>query len=97
MLQKTKTELDDFVDTLELFSNLKFRKDLGQGLKEAREGKAIKMSLEDLRKRMRTTKTMMSYSSEFTPIFLRLLKKLDPQARERRTSFGVVYEPKTNL
>ena len=52
MLQKTKTELDDFVDTLELLSNSRFRKNLNRGLKESRDGKAVKMSIEDLRKRM---------------------------------------------
>ena len=52
MLQKTKADLDDFVDTLELLSNPRFRKNLDRGLKEARGGKAVKMSVEDLRKRM---------------------------------------------
>lgn len=52
MLQKTKMELDDFVDTLELLSNPRFRKNLDKGLKEARSGKAVKMSVEDVRKRM---------------------------------------------
>ncbi|MHB1909180.1 MAG: hypothetical protein ACYCQJ_09985 [Nitrososphaerales archaeon] len=50
MLQKTKAELDDFVDTLEMLSDPKFRKNLDQGLKEASEGKATKMSVDDLRK-----------------------------------------------
>jgi len=52
MLQKTKMELDDFVDTLELLSNPRFRKNLDRGLEDVRSGKAVKMSVEDLRKRM---------------------------------------------
>ena len=52
MLRKTKRELDDFVDTLELLSNPTFRKNLDKGLKEARSGKAVKLSVEDVRTRM---------------------------------------------
>ena len=50
---KTKKGLDDFVDTLELLSNPGFRKNLQQGLKEAREGKAVKLTVKDLRKRLK--------------------------------------------
>lgn len=53
MILQTKKGLDDFVDTLELLSNPKFRSNLEHGLKEAREGKAIKMSIKELRKRSR--------------------------------------------
>ena len=48
---RTKSGLDDFVDTLELLSNLRFRKNLERGLKEARRGKAFKLSTKQLRKR----------------------------------------------
>ena len=54
MLQKTKIELDDFVDTLELLSSPSFRKHLDRGLEEARSGKAANMSIEDLRKRIQS-------------------------------------------
>jgi predicted DNA-binding protein YlxM (UPF0122 family) len=49
---RTKSGLDDLVDTLELLSNPKFRKNLEQGLKEARRGKALKLSTKELRKRL---------------------------------------------
>lgn len=52
MLQKTKTELDDFVDTLELLSDPQFKKNLDRGLKEASERRTERMSIEDLRKRI---------------------------------------------
>jgi len=48
---RTKQGLDDLVDTLELLSNPKFMKNLEQGLKEARRGKAVKLSTKTLRKR----------------------------------------------
>ncbi len=35
MIVKNKEELDDFVDSLELLSNPRFRKNLERGLKEA--------------------------------------------------------------
>ena len=50
---KTKKGLDDFVDTLELLSNPGFRKNLQQGLKEAREGKAVKLTVKELRKKLK--------------------------------------------
>ena len=53
MIMKTKTELDDFVDTLELLSNARFRRNLERGLKEAREGKAVRLTVEQLRKRLK--------------------------------------------
>lgn len=49
---RTKSGLDDLVDTLELLSNPKFRRNLEQGLKEARRGKAVKLSTKELRKRL---------------------------------------------
>ena len=49
---RTKSGLDDLVDTLELLSNPRFRKNLDQGLKEARRGKAVKLSIKELRKRL---------------------------------------------
>ena len=51
MILRTKEGLDDFVDTLELLSNQRFGKNLEQGLDEAREGEAIRMSIKELRKR----------------------------------------------
>ncbi|OHE56462.1 MAG: hypothetical protein A3K61_03445 [Thaumarchaeota archaeon RBG_16_49_8] len=51
MLLKTKEDLDDFIDTLEILSNPRFRKNLEKGLSEAKEGKAVKLSVEELRKR----------------------------------------------
>ena len=53
MIVKTKTELDDFVDTLELLSDPGFKRNLERALKEAREGKAIKLTVEQLRKRLK--------------------------------------------
>ncbi len=53
MILKTKEELDDFVDTLELLSNPTFRKRLERGLKEARSGKAIKLTIKELHKRLK--------------------------------------------
>ena len=53
MIIKTKQGLDDFVDTLELLSNPRFRKNLEQGLKEAREGKTVKLTVKDLRKKLK--------------------------------------------
>ena len=53
MILKTKAELDDFVDTLELLSNPRFRRSLEKGLKEVREGKAVKLTVEGLRKRLK--------------------------------------------
>jgi len=53
MILQTKHGLDDFVDTLELLSNPRFRKNLQRGLKEAREHKTVKLSVEQLRKRLR--------------------------------------------
>ncbi len=49
---RTKSGLDDLVDTLELLSNPKFRRNLEQGLKEARRGKVVKLSTKELRKRL---------------------------------------------
>jgi predicted DNA-binding protein YlxM (UPF0122 family) len=48
---RTKRELDDLVDTLELLSNPRFRKNLEEGIKEARGGKAVKLTTKKLRKR----------------------------------------------
>lgn len=53
MILKTKEELDDFVDTLQLLSNPRFRKNLEGGLKDAREGKAVKLTVDELRKRLK--------------------------------------------
>ena len=53
MIIKTKQGLDDFVDTLELLSNPRFRKNLEQVLKEAREGKTVKLTVKDLRKKLK--------------------------------------------
>ena len=50
---KTKEGLDDFVDTLELLSDPKFRKNLEEGLKQARQNKTVKLSTRDLKKRYR--------------------------------------------
>ena len=50
---KTKEGLDDFVDTLELLSDPKFRKNLEEGLKQARQNKTVKLSTRDLKKRDR--------------------------------------------
>jgi hypothetical protein len=52
MILRTKNDLDDLVDTLELLSNPTFKKNLEQGLKEARRGKALKLSTKELRKRL---------------------------------------------
>jgi predicted DNA-binding protein YlxM (UPF0122 family) len=48
---RTKRDLDDLVDTLELLSNPRFRKNLSQGLKEAHSGKTLKLTPKELRKR----------------------------------------------
>ena len=53
MIIETKEGLDNFVDTLELLSDPKFRKKLGQGLKESREGKAVRLSIAELRQRFK--------------------------------------------
>ncbi|MBI2183360.1 MAG: hypothetical protein HYU39_00210 [Thaumarchaeota archaeon] len=50
---QTKKGLDDFVDTLEMLSNPRFKKNLEQGLKEAHEGKAVKLTVKGLRKRLK--------------------------------------------
>ncbi len=52
VILRTKTDLDDLVDTLELLSSPKFRKNLEEGLREARHGKAVKLSIKELRKRL---------------------------------------------
>jgi hypothetical protein len=49
---RTKRDLDDLVDTLELLSNPRFTKNLEQGLKESRRGKALKLTTKELRKRL---------------------------------------------
>lgn len=49
---QTKQGLDDLVDTLELLSNPKFRKNLQRELNEARRGKAVKLTTKELRKRL---------------------------------------------
>lgn len=49
---RTKRGLDDLVDTLELLSNPRFRKNLEQGLNEARRGKAVRLTIKELRKRL---------------------------------------------
>lgn len=51
MIVKTKESLDDFVDTLEMLSDPKFKKNLKKGLSEARRGMTVKVSTKDLRKR----------------------------------------------
>ena len=51
MIVKTKESLDDFVDTLEMLSNPRFKKNLKKGLSEARRGMTVKVSTKDLRKR----------------------------------------------
>ena len=53
MILKTKEGLDDFVDTLQLLSDQRFRKNLERGLKDAREGKAVKLTVDELRKRLK--------------------------------------------
>ena len=53
MILKTKEGLDDYVDTLELLSNPRFKKNLEKGLKEACEGKSVKLTLNELRKRLK--------------------------------------------
>ena len=45
--------IDDFIDTLQLLSNSRFRKNLGRAIKEVQEGKAVKMTVEELRKRLK--------------------------------------------
>ena len=49
---QTKRGLDDLVDTLEFLSNPRFRKNLEQGLKEARRGKTVRLTTKELRKRL---------------------------------------------
>ncbi len=49
---RTKRDLDDLVDTLEVLSNPRVRKNLEQGLKEARQGKAVKLTIRELRQRL---------------------------------------------
>ena len=53
MLLKTKEELDDFVDTLEILSNPRFKKNLEKGLSEMHEGKAVKLSVDELKKKFK--------------------------------------------
>lgn len=48
---QTKEGWDDLVDTLELLSDPKFRRNLERGLIEARQGKAVKLTIKQLRKR----------------------------------------------
>lgn len=48
---QTKRGLDDFVDTLELLSDSRFKRSLEKGLEEARRGKAVKLTVKELRKR----------------------------------------------
>jgi len=48
---QTKQGLDDLVDTLQFLSDPKARKNLGKGLKEARQGHAVKLTVKELRKR----------------------------------------------
>jgi len=43
----------DFVDTLERLSNPRFRRSLDKGLKEMREGEAVKLTVGRLRKRLK--------------------------------------------
>ena len=50
---QTKRGLDDLVDTLELLSNPRFRKNLEQGLNEARRGKVTRLTTRELRKRLK--------------------------------------------
>jgi predicted DNA-binding protein YlxM (UPF0122 family) len=49
---RTKSGLDDLVDTLELLSDPKFRKNLENGLKEARHGKTVRLTIREARKRL---------------------------------------------
>ncbi len=49
---RMKQGLDDLVDTLELLSNPRFRENLEKGLKEAGQGKAVKLTIKELRKRL---------------------------------------------
>jgi hypothetical protein len=51
MILRTKEGLDDLVDTLELLSDRRFRKNLERGMKEARQGKTVRLSIKELRKR----------------------------------------------
>ena len=51
-LLKAREELDDFIDTLEMLSDPKFRKDLECGLRQCREGKVISGSIDDLKKQI---------------------------------------------
>lgn len=48
---QTKKGLDEFVDTLEILSDSRFKRNLEEGLGEARRGKAVKLTLKELRKR----------------------------------------------
>ncbi len=52
-LLKTREELDDLIDTLEMLSDARFRKNLERATKEIDEGKAVKMTVKELRKRLK--------------------------------------------
>jgi predicted DNA-binding protein YlxM (UPF0122 family) len=49
-IMQTKQGLDDFVDTLQLLSDPKARKNLEKGLKEALQGQAVKLTVKEIRK-----------------------------------------------
>jgi hypothetical protein len=57
---QTKQGLDDLVDTLELLSDPRFKKKLEQGLKELRQGRVVRLTAKELRKRL---KWVMNLSS----------------------------------
>ncbi len=49
-LINTKKELDSFIDTLELLSSSKFRRELHDGLREYKKGETTETSIEELEK-----------------------------------------------
>ena len=49
-LIKTKKELDNFIDTLELLSAPEFRRELHEGLNEYKNGETTETSIEELKK-----------------------------------------------
>ena len=51
-IMQTKQGLDDLVDTLQFLSDPKVRKNLERGLKEARQGNAVRLAVKELRKRL---------------------------------------------
>ena len=75
-LLKSRQEIDDFIDNLELLSDNEFKNDLKKALEETKSGDVISGSIDDLKKSLKC-------ENNYTKLFLKKMKKLDKNTCNR--------------